>query len=270
MINNPDTPDQMHQGRLVLPAPPGEAQRAYSGIQRTQLQTEQLIRRQAQAAPKSTAARLAYYWRKDPAYKVLFIAVAMALIAGIVLVSLASAAFLGHSNFSASSPPQNPQVGARPAGTVDLRPTFPNPGGGQGSNQSSQPPLHQTPALQPTNSTDQPSPTPNNGGGTLTVQITNIPPQVTNGQTVNVSVNTSEPGATVALVVRYNVQPYQASAGPQATDGDGNATLSWFVLVYSFGQRSVQATVYAVATDQDGHHATSQVATVQVLTGIVG
>lgn len=262
MINNPNTEDQVPRGRLVLPAPPGEAQRMYSDIQRTRLQTEQLIRRQAQAAPQGTVARLAYYWRKDPAYKVLFIAIAMVLIAGIVFVSLASAAFLGNSNFSASSSSQNPPVVAKPTGAVNLRPTFPNPGGGQGGNQSSQPPLYQTPALQPT---AQPSPTSNNGGGTLTVQITNIPQQVANGQRVNVSVNTSEPGATVVLVVSYNVQPYRASAGPQTTDGGGNATISWFVLVYSFARKSVQATVYAVATDQNGHQARSQVAMVQIV-----
>lgn len=267
MINNPDTEDQVPRGRLVLPAPPGETQRMYGDIQRTRLQTEQLIRRQAHAAPQGTVAKLAYYWRKDSAYKVLFIAIAMVLVAGIVFVSLASAAFLGNSNSSSSS--QNPPVVARPTGAVDLRPTFPNPGGGKGGHQSSQPPLYQTPALQPTNSTAQPSPTSNNGG-TLTVQITNIPQQVANGQRVNVSVNTSEPGASVALVVRYNVQPYRASAGPQTTDGGGNATISWFVLVYSIGQKNVQATVYAVATDQNGQQAMSQVATVQISTGIAG
>jgi hypothetical protein len=268
MINNPDTEDQVPRGRLVLPAPPGETQRMYGDIQRTRLQTEQLIRRQAHAAPQGTVAKLAYYWRKDSAYKVLFIAIAMVLVAGIVFVSLASAAFLGNSNSSSSS--QNPPVVARPAGAVDLRPTFPNPGGGKGGHQSSQPPLYQTPALQPTNPTAQPSPTSNNSEGTLTVQITNIPQQVANGQRVNVSVNTSEPGASVALVVRYNVQPYRASAGPQTTDGGGNATISWFVLVYSIGQKNVQATVYAVATDQNGQQAMSQAATVQISTGIAG
>lgn len=270
MINNPDTQDQAPRGRLVLPAPPEEAERTYSDIQRARLQTEQFIRLQAHAAPQGTAAKLMYYWRKDPAYKALFIAIVMVLIAGIVFVSLASAAFLGNSNFSASSSSQIPQVVAKPTGTVDLRPTFPNPGNGQGGHQSSQPPLYQTPALQPTNSTAQPSPTSTNAGGTLSVQITNIPQQVANGQRVNVSVNTSEPGATVALVVRYNVQPYQASAGPQATDGNGDATLSWFVLVYSVGQKGAQAMVYAVATDQNGQQARSQVATVQISTGIGG
>src|SRR5258708_25446196 len=114
MINNPDTEDQVPRGRLVLPAPPGEAQRMYSDIQRTRLQTEQLIRRQAQAAPQGTVAKLAYYWPKDPAYKVLVIAIAMVLIARIVSVSLASAAFLCYSNFSASSSSHTRPAAPRP------------------------------------------------------------------------------------------------------------------------------------------------------------
>src|SRR5258708_20033959 len=151
MINNPDTEDQVPRGRLVLPAPPGEAQRMYSDIQRTRLQTEQLIRRQVHAAPQGTVAKLAYYGRKDPAYKVLFIAIAMVLVAGIVFVSLASAAFLGNSNFSASSSSQNPPVVATPTGAVDLRPTFPNPGGRKDANTVSKPPLPQIPPLPPPN-----------------------------------------------------------------------------------------------------------------------
>src|SRR5260370_40372091 len=118
MINNPDTEDQVPRGRLVLPAPPGEAQRTYGDIQRTRLQTEQLIRRQAYAAPQGTVAKLAYYWRKHSAYKVLFIAIAMVLVAGIVFVSLASAAFLGNSNSSASSCSQYRPVGAWPTDEV--------------------------------------------------------------------------------------------------------------------------------------------------------
>src|SRR5713101_6443203 len=69
MINNPDTREPAPQsGKLVLPAPPVEEQRAYSG---TQLRPEQLILRRTQPAPKGTVSKLTYYWRKDPAYKVL-------------------------------------------------------------------------------------------------------------------------------------------------------------------------------------------------------
>ncbi len=265
MINHPDTQRQEPQpGKLVLPAQPGEAQQTYKGGQTAQVQPGQLIRYRLQPAPKGALARLTYYWRKDPAYKVLIIAMAVVLLAGMVFLSLASAALVGNANFLPSQPSQNPPVGANPTGTVDLRPSFPTPGGGSGSNQSSQPPFQQTPGLQPTNPTVEPTPTPDNGG-TLTVQITNIPSQVANGSRVPVDVKTSEPGASVLLVIRYNVQPYRASAGPQITDNDGNATLSWFVFVWGIKQKSVEATVYAVATDQNGQRASSQPVTVQVL-----
>src|SRR5215469_6215319 len=161
MINNPDTQERAPQsGKLVLPVPPQEEQRAHSG---TQLRPERLILRRAQPAPKGTISKLTYYWRKDPAYKVLIIALAMVVIAGAVFVSLASAAFSGNPNSSASSVSQNPPPPAKATGTVDLRPTFPNPGGGNGTNQSSQPPLYQTPSLPSTSPTAQSSPTQGNG-----------------------------------------------------------------------------------------------------------
>jgi hypothetical protein len=266
MINHTDTQRQKPQPeKLVLPAQPDEAQQSYKVGQTSQIQPEQLIRYRPQPAPKGAVAKLIYYWRKDPAYKVLIIAMVVVLLAGVAFVSLASAAFIGNANFFTSRSSQNPPIGANPTGTVDLRPSFPTPGGGSGSNQSSQPPYQQTPGLQPTtNPTSVPSPTPDNGG-TLTVQITDIPSQVANGSRVPVSVNTGEPGASVVLVIRYNVQPYRATAGPQISDSDGNATLSWFVFVLGLRQKSVEATVYAVATDQNGQRATSQAVTVQVL-----
>ncbi len=265
MINQPDTQEQKAQSeKLVLPAPPAE-QPMYYGGQKAQLRPEQLIRNQTQPAPKGAGARIAFYWRKDPAYKVLMIAMAMVLLAGIIFVSLASAAFLGNPNFFASSTSQTIPKGANPTGTVDLRPTFPAPGGGSGSNQSSQPPMQQTPAVQPT--TVQQSPTPG-GGGTLNVQITSIPSSVTNGSVVNVGVNTSEPGVSVLLVIRYSTQGGRSTAGPQITDNNGNATIPWFV-IYGFGKKSVQAFVYAVATDQNGQQAMSQTVTV-VIRGIGG
>lgn len=261
MINQPEMQEQEPQpGKLVLPTPPVEEQRMYYGDQKAQLRPEQLIRKGSQAAPRGAGARLAYYWRKDPAYKVLMIAMAMVLLAGLFFVSLASAAFLGNPNFFASSSSQNIPRGANPTGTVDLRPAFPTPGGGSGSNQSSQPPTQQTPALQPT--ADQQSPT---AGGTLTVQITNLPQRVVNGSRVDVDVNTSEPGATVLLMIRYS-QGSRTTAGPQTTDNEGNATIAWFVFV--FGQRNIQATIYAVATDQNGQRAKSQTLTVTVTTRV--
>src|SRR6266487_1928575 len=176
MANQPDIQKQETQsGKLVLPAPPSEEQQTYHGGQQAQLRPGHLIRPQSQPVPKGVGARLVYYWRKDPAYKVLMVAMAAVLLAGIVFVSLASSAFQGNPNFFSSSSSQNPQAGVNPTGTVDLRPSFPTPGG-----------------------------------------------------------------------------------------GNGNATIPWYVFVFGFGQKNVQATVYAVATDQNGQQAKSQVETVQV------
>lgn len=265
MINQPDTQEQKSQsGKLVLPAPPVEEQQMYYGGQKAQLRPEQLIR-QVQPVPKGVTARLAFYWHKDPAYKVLMISMAMVLVAGIIFVSLASAAFFSNSNLFASNytPQAIPKI-ANPTGTVDLRPTFTTPGGGRGTDQqSSQPPMGPTPALKPTNTTGQPSPTPG-GGGTLNVQITNIPQQVRNGRLVGVGVNTGESGVSVELVIHYSTQGGRSTAGPQTTDSNGNASIPWFAYTFGSGQKNVQAFVYAIATDQHGQTARSQTATVQI------
>jgi hypothetical protein len=268
MINQPETQEQKSQsGKLVLPAPPAEERQMYYGGQKAQLRPEQLIRLQTEPAPKGVGARLAFYWHKDPAYKVLMIATTMVLIAGIIFVSLASATFLGNSSFlaSTSATPQAIPKGSNSTGAVNLRATFPAPGGGSGTNQqSSQPPVGPTPALQPTST----GPTPG-AGGTLTVQFTSIPKQVKNGSNVSVGVNTSEPGASIVLVIRYS-GGRSTTAGPQMTDSNGNASISWFVIAYGIGQKNVQAYVYALATDQNGQKAKSQTVTVQVLTRGMG
>src|SRR5260221_1088550 len=158
MLNNPDTQEPTPQsGKLVLPAPPVEEQRTYSG---TQLRPEQLILRRTQPAPKGTVSKLTYYWHKDPAYKVLIIALAMVLIAGVVFVSLASATVFGNQNSSASPLSQNPPPAPKATGTVDLRPAFPNPSGGDGNTHSNQPPLFQTPSLPSTHPTPPSQPPP--------------------------------------------------------------------------------------------------------------
>jgi hypothetical protein len=54
------------------------------------------------------------------------------------------------------------------------------------------------------------------------------------------------------------------------TDSNGNASIPWFVSAFGFGQKSIQAYVYALATDQNGQRARSQTVTVQVLTRVMG
>jgi hypothetical protein len=260
------------QPKLVLPAPPTTdmptyseklAVPTYSAKYPTQVRPEHLIRRKTTATPKGPLAKLGYFWHKDPAYKAFIIAIAFVLLAAIFFVSLASIALLGNSSPSGNnSLSQNPSNEVSPTGTVDLRPIFPTPGGAGGSTASSQPPQQQTPVIQPTsNPSPQPSPSPS---GPLTVQITNLPPRVSNNSRVNVSVSTSEGGVNVRLVVRYNVAPYYYQSNTRMTGPQGNANLSWSVNVFGFGKNAT-ATVIAVATDQNGHVASSPPGTVQIV-----
>ena len=260
------------QPKLVLPAPPTAEMPTYNGTHTipaytgnypSQVRPEHLIRRQTNPTPKGPLAKLGYFWRKDPAYKAFIIAIAFVMLATIFFISLASFAFFGHSGTSGNnSLSQNSSNGASPTGTVDLKPTFPAPGGAHGSTASSQPPPHNTPVLQ-----QSPSPTlqPSQGpSGPLTVQITNIPSRVSDNSRVNVSVSTSQGGVNVRLVVRYNMAPYFYQSSARPTDPKGNVNLNWVVSVFGFG-RDATATVVAVAMDQNGHSATSGPMTVQVV-----
>jgi hypothetical protein len=271
MINHPETPRRElpnQQEKLVLPALPGgypPVQASSPSHMTKQYGPEHLIRRDA-VLPQDPIAKLRYFWHKDPAYRVLIIALVMVLVAGVVFVSLLANAMSGNPNFLAANSStfsQTPVVPG-PTGTGDLRPTFAPPGGSKGSTTSSQPPAHSTPSLQSTPTT-QGSATP--GSGTFTVQITRIPTRVQNYHTVTVGVSTSEPNVTVSLYVVYNVAPYKSFAGPTTSDGSGNATLSWTVMVYKAS--GARATVVAIARDQNGQKVQSQPVTVQI-SGIGG
>jgi hypothetical protein len=273
MVNHPDNQTQgemppLPSGKLILPALDEEPPIYIT--QKTAIRPEHLIRQQGRPAPRGLFAKTGYYWRKDPAYKVLMLAVGMVVIAAIIFVSLASAAFRG-VNLSPwnTSYTQSPPT-AGPTGTVDLRPKFPTPGGGQGSSQSSQPAMQKTPALQPTpggagNPPDPGNPTPG-PGGTLTVQITNPPNVVANNSRFGIDVSTSEAGATVRLQVTYNASPFFYASGARTTDGNGNAILGWSVRVFAF-RAQVQANLVVIAIDQNGQQAISQPITVLVLSG---
>ena len=262
MINQPEIQEPNHQQeKLVLPPPDGnESSTPGSSLHYSQVRPEHLIRPTAMP-PKDPLARLIYFWRKDPAYKVLIIAVGLVLIAGLLFFSLVSRAMNPNFFKLNSTTSQAPPTGVTPSGTVDLRPAFPSPGGGQGSSTSSQPPAQSTPALQPTVDNTQSSPTPGQGG-TLTVQITDIPNHIQNGSVVDVGVHTNEANVTVELYVVYSAPPYRDFAGPHMTDDGGNATIPWSVSVYKIG--GARAIVVAIARDQNGQQAQSQPVSVQI------
>jgi len=260
MIDDPEQQIMPPPEKLILPAPPEPpAPPILSNPRGPQVRPEWLIQRHTSPPPRGLFARVRYFWQKDPAYKVLMVAVAVVLVAGLLLTTLATRAFLLNPNLFRSGY-SSAAVEATPAGTVDLRPTFPTPGGGQGSTSSSQPPAQNTPALQPT-VTQQPNPTPQPGG--LTVQITSIPTRVQNGTTVPVGVTTSGAGVTVWLSVMYDASPFRGYAGPRITDGNGFATIPWTVNVFGAG-RHVLAVVTAYARDQQGQQTSSQPVVVQI------
>ncbi len=269
MINDPEQQTHTPPEQLILPAlpetpvPPRPAE-MYPRIN----QAKPAPLAQRRSPPQPPLARLRYLWQKDPAHRVLMVAVAAVVIAGILLATLATRAFILHPNLFSfgNTASQNPG-GAAPAGTVDFRPAFPTPGGGSGSTSSSQPPDQQnTPSLQPTvTSAPQPSPSPQ--PSTLTVQITSIPAQARNFSTIPVGVTTSEPNVTVYLLITYNVSPFRGYAGPRTTDGSGNTTIPWTIDVFGGGGRHYTAVVVAVARDQQGQQSHSQTVTVQITVG---
>lgn len=265
MLNHPDTERPIpSSGKLVLPDLSNEEQRVSSGPHRAQFNPNLLIRQKTPPAPEKVLPKLAWYWRKDPAYKVLMIAVAMVALASVALVSLVSASMFGRSSSSVSYS-STPPAKVVPKGPVDLHPAFPTPGGGNGTGQSSQPPAQNTPSLGPTSTaTAQPTVQP---GGKLTLQIVNYPATVMNNSRVGIMVSTNQPGVSVYLQIRYNAQPMRASAGPRTTDGNGNVTIPWSVLVFSFNHKNIQATLTAIATDQNGQRVSSNPVVVQVLSG---
>jgi hypothetical protein len=275
MIDDFDTQGQTPpplSGKLVLPPPPEDNYSmplppiASSSRQMPAIRPEQLIRPQAVPLPKSPVAKLRYFWGKDPAYKVLIIAVGTVLLAGLLSISLVANAMLRNPNLLGlnGTNSQETTMGASATGTVDLHPAFPTPGGNNGSTTTSQPPAHATPTFQDNNPTPTVEPSPTTpSDGKLTVQITDIPDSVSNNSTVDVGVQASEANVSVALYVLYNASPYRDFAGPRTTDDNGDVTLPWRVSVYKVG--GAHAMVFAVARDQQGHQAQSQAVSVQIV-----
>jgi hypothetical protein len=264
MLNQPETPEKgppwpaaSTAEELVLPPPPAHFTPALPRAS-TPVQPPDLLKRPALPPPQHPLARLRFLWHKDPAYKVLLIAVVVVLLAGTVCAELVSSALLSNAgSTTASSPP--PQTPPATAAHVNPRPTFAPPGGGKGSKTSSLPPAHGTTPPLPTATSDS-NPAP--AADTLTVQITSIPTHVRNFQAVAVTVATSAPGVTVYLAVQYSAAPHQGFAGPVISDDNGNATLNWLVSVYK--GNGARASVVAVARDQNGQQVQSQAVGVSI------
>src|SRR5215471_18634605 len=142
MRDQQDAPGETTQPRrLVLPAYSDEGQGSNT---MPHVQPEQLIRRNTMPPPGNPLTKLGHFWRKDPAHKVLIIAITAVVLSAIIFSILGSLTLL-NSNGQEISP--NPPTGA--TGTVVINPTFPTPSGTNGSTASSQPPKHSTLTVTP-------------------------------------------------------------------------------------------------------------------------
>lgn len=259
MVNQPDRDTQgVHSParKLVLPEPPdaGQHRSHYSSPR-----PDPLINQPTSTASHGLFTRLFQLWRKDPAYMMLSLAIALVVIAALLFAVLGVHAMtsggIGNQAWS-SAQTQHPVV-PTPSGTVDHKPSFPTPVSGKGSSHSSQPGTGPTPSLRPTpTSSDQ---------GTLDVQIVDIPDVVNNQSRVQVEVQTSEPHVEVRLQVTYDAAPFFYSSSARTTSGAGDGTLTWNVRVSSLrGGNNAHASVTVIATDQDGQQATSDPVTVTI------
>jgi hypothetical protein len=262
--DHPELPGQPpEQHKLVLPG--FQEDTYYPGVhtQRVYVHPDQM-RSTASSRPGNPFAKLGYLWRRDPAYKVLMVATATVLVAGIIF-----ATFLVSMFAQASAAPQTSTVTqkttapANPTSGTDMHPTTPTPAGNQGG----QPTNQGTPVVLPT-LTAVPSPTPamqptQPGQGGLTPQIVSIPQQVRNNTTVPVTISVGQPGVQVFLQVTYDQSPNNTS-GTKTTDDAGNVTLNWHVNVFPFKQQSV-ARVTGFAIDQNGQQIQTQTVSVEVM-----
>jgi hypothetical protein len=257
---DPNGPEQTTQPRkLVLPASPGDQNRPNDQTQ--YVRPEQLIRPTSTPPPGKPMAKLKYFWSKDPAYKVLIIAVATVVVSGLIFSILGSISLLQNSNSASqdNSTPQNP-----PTATSPGNPTFPTPGGTSVSTASSQPPKKGVVTVTPdVQSTPVTSP---GQGGSLGVQILYIPTVVENNSRTVVDVSTNQTFATVVLQVKYNAFPFNYTSQPVPTDGNGEANPVWRVHVRGNGSGTVAATVVAIVTDQNGQQSASAPANVIIYT----
>ena len=100
----------------------------------------------------------------------------------------------------------------------------------------------------------------------VTVRVSSVPDPVHNGTTVNVSITTNPGGISIQLVVTYSSWQKGFTSAQQATDGNGQATVSWSISIPPGHLKdAATATLVAVANDQKGGQVTSSPLQVQVL-----
>jgi hypothetical protein len=214
--------------------------------------------------PANPLARLTHMWRTEPAYRLLMIAITVVLIS--VLVLFIALGALGNRPI-ASNQQQGPMLnlGTHPQETATAIAT----------QQVAPTPTAAIPAVEPTSTaaptptpaptmtpTAGPTPTATPDDGVLTIEITHIPQSIKNHTTVSVTVKTNRPQVLALLTVNYTLNSY--TSAPKTTGGDGQASLTWQVEIFSLsGQTQEQATLKASA-QYNGQQVYSQPVTVMV------
>ena len=120
-------------------------------------------------------------------------------------------------------------------------------------------PSSQTPTPGGTSPTAGPSATSVSGSNPpLSIQITQYPAQLFNGQTATITVQANEPNVNVTLNVTYNIPPGKPTNLTQAANSQGQASFSWSIKL-SHGKKDISpmATLAVSAQDTNGQNATA-------------
>jgi hypothetical protein len=201
-------------------------------------------------APPSSdlLTRVKWFWHKDLASKIFLVTLTALLVISLLF------AFSANTLLARVLPPPPPRFDMQPNdepkvnGTVDLHPTFSVTYDKKNrTTTSSLPPKTGTIATL-------------SGTPTTSLQITNIPGQVDDNDSVDVTVN-GPPNTSVMLAIQYNVDPYSAQSSSETTDSSGNATLTWKVDVNNKKDIDVYAQVSVVGGGSQSGAATVEVNT---------
>ena len=257
--------------------PPQPPSYAYS--RKKSLRPADLVRRPSSSAPfTSPLNQIVMLWNKDPAYKVLFIAITTILVSSIVCIVIIS-----HALHSGSTPPaqtaqittNNPQTStptatnlsptvSQPIQTIITPTTAPStiaPAPTPTTEPTPVPAPTPTPTIEPT---PVPTPTPSTNQP-LQVTLDDIASPVKNNTTVAITVTTNQPDVEVQLFITYTVYPVQSVSEAQTTNNEGQVTFDWMVRVRLNNNRNATARITAIARTKNGPPVSSQTITVEIV-----
>ena len=234
---------------------------------------EQLIRRNQSVPGGPLHKKMAYLWRTDPAYRVLYISLAFVIVAFLIFFVVVGGIF-AHGGI----PSQTQQQATSRTNTGSQQPKQNNQPGGSQKTAATQPTPQPTATTAPTPTpiptqaptpTPRPQPTPTAIPTQLTAQITNFPNVVQNNSTAQITVQTNQPNASVTLFVFYEGIPTNTTSGPVQTDGNGTATLNWNIHEHRINRaiNTIIARMTAQITSQNDQRTQTQTVTIQIQTG---